>query len=372
VFALLFGWATVAIAQVQTPAEAAAQLAARISSQLQRRPTASLEIRNLSSMPAPDLSHFRTVLDQELRKAGLPMTATQPETRVRVTVSENARGLLLVTELLSGDNRRVIMQPWIAPPATETKPRLKIVRKPIWEQSEPVLDLLLLDSGSEMLVLSPTAVTAFRMIDGKWVTSGVAVLSPARPPARDPRGRLEITTGGLRVYLPGTTCGGGLQPTLRFTCTGGNETWPVNTRDSSIIAHWVTDRNILKSEGFQNAFYAAADGWFSTADHRIIDRAGNVLIVPEAWGSDFANVESACGATPAILVSGPGDNPNRDQVVAYEIASGHAAPTSDPMTVQGQVTALWPAEIGGQATLVVRNSKTGNYEVLRLGVACAE
>ena len=47
-------------------------------------------------------------------------------------------------------------------------------------------------------------------------------------------------------------------------------------------------------------------------------------------------------------------------------------PASEPMALPGPITALWPAETPGQATLVVRNSKTGNYEASRLGVACAE
>src|SRR5579871_2385208 len=211
-FALFCGWATVAIGLAQSPAEAAAQLARRISSQLQRRPTVSLEIKNLSSVAPADLSSFRNAIDQELRKAGLAMTVTQPDTLLRVTISESAQGLLLVAELLSDDKRTVIMQPWVSPPVAETKPRLRIVRKPIWDQPEPVLDLLLFNSESELLVLSPTAVTSFRMVDGKWVTTGVAALGLARPPARDPRGRIESAPGGLRVYLPGTTCSGALQP----------------------------------------------------------------------------------------------------------------------------------------------------------------
>jgi hypothetical protein len=301
------------------------------------------------------------------------MTATQPEIRVRITISENARGSFLVAEMLSGENRLVIMQAWTAPPAAETKPRVKILLQPVWGQPEPVLDVLLLNSDSEMLVLSPAAVSSFRMTDGKWMLTGAVALSLGRLPARDPRGRIENGPGGFRVYLPGTTCSGVSQPVLKLTCTPANDTWPVNPRDASFVARWVTDRNVLESDGFQGAFYAGANGWFSTADHRIVDRAGNSLAAPEALGSDFASIESSCGSNPAVLISGSGDNPDRDQARAYyEIASGHAAPASEPITLPGPITALWPADTAGQATLVVRNSKTGNYEASRLRVACAE
>ena len=110
-FALLFSWAAVAIGEAQTPAEAAAQLVARISSQLPRHATVSRELQNLTAMTPTDLSNFRSALDEELRKAGLPMAATQPEIRLRITISENAQGLLLVAEMLSAENRTVVMQP---------------------------------------------------------------------------------------------------------------------------------------------------------------------------------------------------------------------------------------------------------------------
>jgi hypothetical protein len=369
-FALLFGWAILATARAQNPSEAATQLAARISSQLPRRATVSLEMHNQTAT-AFDLSTFRGALEEELRKAGLLMTATQPDTRVRVTISENARGLLLVAEMLSGENRAVVMLPWTAPPEAESKPRVKILRRPVLEQAEPVLDLLLLNSGSELLVLSPAAVSSFHLTEGKWVLTGVAALSLARPPARDPRGRIETALEGMRVYLPGTTCTGTIQPALKFSCMPGNETWPA-MRDLSLGARWMTDRNTLEFEGIQGTFYAAANGWFSTADHRIIDRAGNPLAAPEPLGSDLASVENACGSIPTVVASGAGTDPDRDQARAYEIADGHATPASEPLILPGPVTALWPAEAPGQATLVIRNSKTGNYEASRLGLACSE
>ena len=371
-FALLFGWVTVAIGQVQSPQEAAAQLAARISSQLPRHPTVSLELQSQSSGTPANLSGFRKILDDELRKSGLPITATQPETRLRVTVSENTRGLLLVAELLTGENRTVILQPWTPPPVSETKPRLRIIRKPIWDQSEPILDILVLNSDSQLLLLSPTTLSSYRMVSGQWAPTDVAALSLARPAARDPRGRIQTTADGLRIYVPGTTCSATLQPSLRLVCAPANDPWPVNPRDTSLVARWVTDRNILESPSFQKGFYDGASGWFSAVDHRLSDRAVNSLAGTESWGSDFANVESSCVPDPTVIASGSGDHPDHDQAQVYEIAAANATPVSEPMTLPGPITALWPAEIAGQATLVVRNSKTGNYEASRLGVACTD
>ena len=372
VFALLFGWAIVAPLDAQPLGEAAAQLAARISSQLPRRATVSLDFQNLTAMTPADSSSFRGALEEELGKAGLQIMATPPETRVRVSISENTRGLLLVAELLSGENRTVVMLPWTAPPSAQTKPRLRILRKPVFDQSEPVLDLLLLNSDSDLLVLSPAAVSSFHMTDGKWAFIAAAPLSLARRPARDPRGRIENVPGGFRVYVPGTTCTGALQPALKIACTPGNERWPVNPRDASLAARWLTDRNVFESAGFQGAFYAAASGWFSTVDHRLVDRAGEPLAAPEPLGSDFASIESSCVPNAILLASDAGDSPDQDHARAYEIASGHATSASEPAAFAGPITALWPAETAGQVTVVVQNSKTGTYEASRLGLACAE
>ena len=73
-------------------------------------------------------------------------TAAQPDSRVLVTLSESAQGLLFVAEAVTGDNRQVAMLPW-TPPRIEAKPRMTLVNKTLWTQPEPVLDILLLNSA---------------------------------------------------------------------------------------------------------------------------------------------------------------------------------------------------------------------------------
>ena len=67
-----------------------------------------------------------------------------------------------------------------------------------------------------------------------------------------------------------------------------------------------------------------------------------------------------------------GDAEDHDQIQAYEMVDGQAVAASDLLFLPGPVTALWPSETPGQSTVVIRNSKTGNYEASRLGVACTE
>src|ERR1700733_12309018 len=110
----------------QTMAEAAGQLTAHISSLLTRHATVSLELQNLTQLPAGEWASFRNLLQDELHKAGLETTGTPPESRVRVTLSEDARGLLLVAEVFTGENRQIAMLPWNLPSSAQAKPRVTI------------------------------------------------------------------------------------------------------------------------------------------------------------------------------------------------------------------------------------------------------
>jgi hypothetical protein len=371
--ALLFGTVMAALAQAQSMGEAAAQLGARISSLLQRHTTVSLEFQNLAELPPAESSSFRAALREELQKAGVEaITAGQPDTRLRVAISENVRGLLFVAVVTSGDNRQVAMLPWNVPAPTERKPRVKISMQPMLEQPEAVLDMLLVDSGSELLVLSPSKVSSYRLVGGKWSAAGIAGVSWARPLPRDPRGRLENTPSGFRVLVPGTSCNGTLEPEFKITCAPGNESWPLNPRDPAVVVRWVTDRNLLESDSARDSFYSAGAGWFSSSDDRILDRAGEVPAGVDGWGSEIASVENPCGSGWMALVSAAGDAQDRDRITAYEVLDGQVAAASEAVSLPGRVTALWPAEAPARSTLVIHNLKTGNYEVSRLGVACAE
>jgi hypothetical protein len=237
------------------------------------------------------------------------------------------------------------------------------------EQPEAILDLLLVDS--QLLVLSSSKVSSYTMTGEKWMPSGIAGVSWARPLARDPHGRMEIGPAGFRVFVPGTSCNGTLEPEFKVTCESGNDTWLLHPREPLYVVRWVTDRNLLESDSVKGPFYSAAGGWFAAADGRIVDRAGQPLLGTEGWGSEITITENIpCGWV--MLVSAAGDAQDRDQIQAYDIVEGQVVAASEAIALPGPVTALWPAETRGQSTLVIRNSKTGNYEASRLGVACAE
>jgi hypothetical protein len=373
-FSLFFGSVLLLQAQVthlppaqippgQAMTDAAFQLAARISSLLPKRAPISLEAQTLTQLSPAEWLSFRRLLQDELRKSGISTAETPPDPHVRVTLSEDARGLLFVAEVSSGDNRQIAMLPWNVPSSAQPKPRISLTKKPLWTEAEPILDILMVDSGSQMLVLSSDRLASYRSIENKWTASATASLVLPRPLPRDPRGRLEATADGFRAFLPAATCQGTLQPELRLKCVNGTETW----RDTQ--EHWIADRNTLESDAVKFPFLASASGLFVMADGRVQDRSGQPVSGVEGWGSDIAATLDPCGSAVAIIASA---NADREELRVFEVANGQAAPASNPLPLPGPVTALWQSEALGEATLVVRNLQTGQYEASRLGVACTE
>jgi hypothetical protein len=348
--ALLFGsvWLLPAQVVAQTPespmASIAAQLAARTSSLVPRHATVSLDLQSLTLIPGVDWSSFRNLLQDELRKAGVETAgaataATPPELRVRVTLSEDARGFLYVAEVFNGLNRQIIMLPWNPPSSSPAKPRIAITKKLLWAEPQPILDILLVDSDSQMLVLSTDQIASSRIVGDKWTPFATASLVLPRPLPRDPRGRLEAISGGFEIFLPVATCTGAWNPELKLTCTSGIANWP-----GTAGTRWVADRNVLEGDATTPSF--------------------------EDWGSDLASIADPCAAGTVVIASS--SNSEHDSVRAYLIRDGQANPVSDPLPLPGPVTALWPAEAPRQATLVVRNLQTGQYEASRLAVACTQ
>ena len=357
-FALFFGLLAAAGLKAQPLLQTASQLATRISPSLPHRAISSLDLADQSALPPSEWSSFRSQFEAGLKKTGINVAGPgSPEPPLRVTLSQSSHGMLLVAEIGSGDARQVAMIPW-NPPAGQDQPRIILTKQLLLTQREPILDALVLDSGSRMLLLTPNAIASYKLAGTAWMPGASASLALPRPIPRDPRGRLESTPDGFRAYLPGATCTGSSQGNLQVSCSAGNELWP----DAPV--RWVTDRNLLESPSAKTQFYTLANGFFAAADGHIQDAAGQPVTGAESWGSDIAAVDGICGTT-IIASSASSDH---DSVRAFE----NTIPASDPLALPGPETALWPAETRGEATLVVHNLQTGEYEAYRLGLACAQ
>ncbi|HWE84066.1 MAG TPA: hypothetical protein VG267_03935 [Terracidiphilus sp.] len=91
------------------------------------------------------------------------------------------------------------------------------------------------------------------------------------------------------------------------------------------------------------------------------------------WGSDFAVIQSACGAPAHVLVSSSGDG-SGDSLRAFELPALEAVPVSDPLMLGGAAMAMGPTSDSRSAIVVVRAAQQpaheSGYEVDRVSETC--
>ena len=317
--------------------------------------SATLTFQNLSSVPAAQANEVRDAMGASLAQAGVQLAAGQPE--IRLTLSENVRGLLLVSEF--GDNVTIV--PWTRMASAPAQTRYALIVTPVREQIIPILDFLLADSGKTLVVLEPGRVGSYRRTNTKeWTASHAVVLNLTRPMPRDPRGRLEGQPDDFRVSVPGSLCTGGVLPTARAgDCKAGGT--------------WVAGRNHFESPRGPY-FTSAPAGTKTLLAHldrrtRLWGQAAQPLSVVEGWGSGIAPIRG-CSVNPTVVATTAGNN--EDALEAFEIVEDEEISVSDSVRLPGPVTALWPSETAGEVSVVVRNRKTGVYEASRVAMACAE
>ena len=292
--------------------------------------------QNVSTMPSDEVERLRRVFESSID--------IQPGgSEVKVTLSENPRGYLVIAQASEG---RVVIESWPKPPSAIEKPPFHLVRTIILEQPAPILDIAI-DSSEMVYVLEPMRITGK---DAKPVG-----LTLPRPMPRDPRGRLDVASGeNIRVLLPGVRCSG---PLARLACVIAKEPWIVAGRN---YFEGPRGRFYTSAESGGAVFQAETDG-----RTRIYSGGGDAARVVEGWGSEIVTLESACGNH--VLAS-----LDTDQLQAFQYAGGNVRPTTVPLVLGGPVMAIWPSEKKDQVTVIVNNRTTGNYEASRVAVSCSQ
>ena len=351
------------MARAQTPAEAARELAGKIAA-VARGP-ATVSAKNFSSLPAADFEAAAAALENELRQRG--MRAGGPG-EIAATLAENARGLLWVAEIRSGDERQVVMA---AAQRAEAAPvsRFVLQKQLLWEQPVQPLDAALAPEG--LIVLDIGRVSWYTLQDGQWRPRQSAVIRRSAPWPRDPRGMLAVEAGAFRVWLPGGICRGVLSESFPLQCEERNDPWPLRAGARSFGAAPLAPGRNYFDNGRQQ-FYSLAgferNGAMRWLQARLDGRTwlldGSLERGAPAGelGSDIAGVETPCGW--AVLGSATGDD-----LAAYEFAAGQPSPASAPAGIPGAITALWPST-AGSAIVVARDLSTERYAVYRLIVSC--
>jgi hypothetical protein len=433
----------VAIASGVCPVARAAMDASKPAAELAKRITvisgpgpAKLIVNNRSSLTAEEVVEIRKLLERDLRGLGVISearagsgTGSEPEgaTTIRITLSMNAAGGLWVAEVQEGTDVHVAMIPVELPVAAPQNADSGITLGKVfmWRQKEPVLDLLMSNSGASrrMIVLEPERIVSYIAPttggeSNSWKEEQGYAVPHGRPFPRDVRGRLfaGAAVGSahfFEAYLPGVQCYGDVQDgRLAIACQDGDDPWPmpgftvVGTRPEPDAAS--TPRS-AEQKAFYNgarnyfsgvlspglsfrlpAFYDAAAIVRTTGTAMILSAtSGQVVMIENGaqkrlagtrdWGSDLAAIRSDCGSGTQVLASASGAASD-DSVRAYEISGRDATAVSSALEMSAAVTAIWPFSDFHDVTVVVRRSESvaamstagqqEDYEVYRVSVHC--
>jgi hypothetical protein len=392
-FSLMLALSIVVPARASTSwEEPAGSLAGQIATIAGPGP-AKLTVKNHSSIPTEQLPAIRRLLEHDLNSYGVTVSnSAAAATLIRVTLSQNAKHGLWIAEVQEGTEVNVAMVSTdVAAAATPPPEASVIIRKTLLlSQPTPILDVDFVSLGGErrMLVLDPERLLLYRMNEGAWVKDQSFEIPRSRPLPRDPRGQIVIDTGTASgrlfdAYLPGVLCSGSDNlGQLTFSCTDSDDPWPVASRKAfyNSTRNYFTGVLAPGSGPETSPFYSAAEYARSGGTVAVFSQVtGQVVLYDQGalksvtgtrdWGSDIAGIRSPCGMGSLLLVSAAGAAAT-DSVRAYELPGREAIPVSTPMSLDGPVTAMWPANDGVMATVVIRKQQPVQYEAYNVSFVC--
>jgi hypothetical protein len=317
---------------------------------------------------------FQRELESVFRSRGIRIVAA-PEgtTEVAITVADNFQGSVWIAQIQKGENRYVAMvsAPRPSPGGEKDSIPLVVQVRPVYEQRQPILDLVRRDDA--LAVLDPGSISIYGW-SGSWQHRRSVPLAHLRPWPRDLRGRLIVEGSSLRAYLPGVVCKADIdQPGV--DCKDADEAWPLDLPDAKLAG----GRNYFQAAGLP-PFYSIARA-ASPADPRwlvagldgkayLYNPVHEVLAILDGWGSEVVALRTECSDDTQVLVVLAGDNGQGDSIQVFKIADRRAVPSSPPVQLPGKITALWPAAGGAAAMLVCHNSQANRYEAYQVSVSC--
>jgi hypothetical protein len=354
---------------------------------------AKLTVKNRSGFPPEQLPALRQTLERDLLSYGVtPSSSAEVATVIRVTLSQNLQHELLIAEVQEGTEVKVVMvstdPPSTAAPTSGAGVTLR--KASLRAQEIHILDVDFVPVGDQrrMVVLEPDRIATYRQDAGKWIQDQSFDIVHSRPMPRDPRGRIVLQTNlasgaVFDAYIPESVCSASeSNGQLALSCTDSDDPWPIVSQKAFYNAarNYFTGVLVPGYGTPARPFYSAAEYARSAGTVTLFsETTGQVLLYDKStpriitgtrdWGSDIVSIPSTCSAGSLLLVSAAGDAPT-DSVRAYEIPGKEAIPVSAPMPLDGSVMAMWPANDGATATIVIRKQQPLQYEAYNVSAVC--
>jgi hypothetical protein len=345
----------------------------------------AVTFQNLSSLSPERLEALQNAIFNGFRNANVRVVKPeQAVAEVHMTFSEDWQAYLLIASIQQGSNSQTVIKKLLRPQQVQAAhaTSLTIRKITVWQQETPILDFY--QDNQNLLVLEPGQVALYSMDSGQWRPRQTLGIPHQNPWPRDLRGRLEVRSGEINVFLPGARCSGKISPPS-LDCRASDDPWPIG---EGLVAFFSPRRNFFNgllagsSAGASVASFFSGATWQSGDQHvwlftgtdghaRLFQNdLGTPTATFNGWGSTLAPVHSVCGSGWQVLTSSPADTTRPDSLQAVEISGREALPVSAPVDLSGTVEALWAAGNYGQLVNGVLHSQTGKYEAFTLTVIC--
>jgi hypothetical protein len=308
--------------QAQTLEECVERLARRAIA-LPHEPRMALVWTNHAELSEQRAEDLRNIFAAKLEAAQIRVVRGEAAPALRVSIERTPSQIVISVSVPAEGSSNVAIEQvareqagGVERPASS----IRLEKELVWQQEGKILSAALsVDAGTKqkkMLVLTEDTLSAYGEDQGSWKLLTTKPLPGPKQPPRAARGQLlvaEETPERVEVLLLGRRCHANFADDSPITCTAMNSEW----------------------------------------------RAGHLLALP------------ACGTQRWWLRSEGTDWSSEDRV--FLRPSGNASNTTPvaEMSVPGPVHSIGAGADGASAAAVVHNIATGNYEVYRIALACA-
>jgi len=283
----------------------------------------SLIWSNHSGLSEQRVEHLRALFVGQLSSAQVHIVQGEAAPALRVMIEQTPSRMVLTASVPAEGSVRVVMEEVarsLAGSEEKAATPARLEKELVWTQERKILSAALLsesgDSERQMVLLMEEALLIYSQAQGSWKLQATKRLPNPLTAERGARGQLMFAEENLQqagILLPGRRCEANLKDESAVACVAGNPEWP----------------------------------------------AGRLL------------ANAACGAQTWWLKSDATDWTVEDRLLLRSSGAGREAAPVAEMSVPGPVQAIGVGIDAGSASVVVRNISTGNYEVYRVGLSCA-
>jgi hypothetical protein len=302
--------------------DAARALARKVAAVPQRERRFFLFWQNHSSLADEHSQALKESFSDEFGGENLVEKQDSGAHALQVSIEETPACYVLIASVptATGEATRISRFARAALPSAGTSGiQHRLLKERIWQQQEPILDAI--ETGEDpgklgpLLILNRDSLSLYRHENGHWELQDSKRIPASEKAVRAPRGEIRFSLGSEkqdRIVLPGQSCDVAIAEKIELNCRGASRPW----REGMFLA--------------------------SPCDRAV-------------W---WLRAESGDWSVPDRLLLGSPSLPK-------------SAPLGAELDLPGPALSISTGRHMQSDTTVVLNLATGNYEVYRITLACA-